>query len=260
MRGVSAGLDGELAVAGGDDAWTSSRDTCRPAGMDAVVTRVSSGHDPVDLAAAVCAAREGDEDAFRVLYREVQPGLLRYLRGLVGDDADDVASETWLQVTRDIRTFRDHGTGFRGWAARIARNRALDHLRRHRRRPVTIVPAELLAEVADGYDVADETVTAAATRSAIALIATLPRDQAEAILLRIVMGLDAKAAAKVLGKRPGSVRTAAWRGLRRLAVLLDAPSADQAGSSRSGGATPAGDVTGRGRVTKSARPAPEEVR
>ncbi|HET8659909.1 MAG TPA: sigma-70 family RNA polymerase sigma factor [Micromonosporaceae bacterium] len=225
---------------------------------------MSSGHDPVDLAAAVAAAREGDEDAFRVLYREVQPGLLRYLRGLVGDDADDVASEAWLQIARDIRTFRDHGAGFRGWAARIARNRALDHLRHHRRRPVTIVPAELLAEVADGYadgyDLAEETVTAAATRSAVALIATLPRDQAEAILLRVVMGLDANAAAKVLGKRPGSVRTAAWRGLRRLAALLDAPGSEPTGSARPGGATPAAGVAGRSRVTKSARPTPEEVR
>ena len=41
-----------------------------------------------------------DEDAFRVLYRTVQPGLLRYLRVLVGDDAEDVASEAWLQIAR----------------------------------------------------------------------------------------------------------------------------------------------------------------
>ncbi|HET8684724.1 MAG TPA: sigma-70 family RNA polymerase sigma factor [Micromonosporaceae bacterium] len=230
------------------------------------VTRVGSGHDPVDLAAAVAAAREGDEDAFRVLYREVQPGLLRYLRGLVGEDADDVASEAWLQIARDIRTFRDQGAGFRGWAARVARNRALDHLRRHRCRPVTLVPAELLADVADRYDVADEAVTAAATRSAIALVATLPRDQAEAILLRTVMGLDAIAAARVLGKRPGSVRTAAWRGLRRLAALLEAPSVDrtgqtgQTGPTRPGSGPRADDMTCRSRVTKSARPTPEEVR
>ena len=53
--------------------------------------------------------------------------------------------------------------------------------------------------------------------AALALIARLPRDQAEAVLLRVVVGLDAKAAAKVLGKRAGAVRTAAHRGLRALA-------------------------------------------
>ncbi len=48
----------------------------------------------------------------------------------------------------------------------------------------------------------------------------LPRDQAEAVLLRVVVGLDGPAAARVLGKRPGAVRTAAYRGLRRLARQL----------------------------------------
>ncbi|MGW5234218.1 sigma factor-like helix-turn-helix DNA-binding protein, partial [Streptomyces nodosus] len=40
------------------------------------------------------------------------------------------------------------------------------------------------------------------------------------VLLRVVVGLDAPAAARVLGKRPGAVRTAAHRGLRRLAREL----------------------------------------
>jgi RNA polymerase sigma-70 factor (ECF subfamily) len=55
---------------------------------------------------------------------------------------------------------------------------------------------------------------------AITLIATLPRDQAEAVLLRVVMGLDAATVGRVLGKRPGAVRTATHRGLRRLAERL----------------------------------------
>jgi RNA polymerase sigma-70 factor, ECF subfamily len=183
-----------------------------------------SGDQSLDLSAAVEAARHGDEQAFGVLYRAVQPGLLRYLRGLVGYDAEDVASEVWLQIARDIRSFREEGAGFRGWAARIARNRALDHLRRQRRRPVGAVPIELLNHLPDSQDTADQAITAVATSAAIALIATLPQDQAEAILLRTVVGLDARAAGLVLGKRAGSVRTAAWRGLRRLAVDLSAGS------------------------------------
>ena len=59
------------------------------------------------------------------------------------------------------------------------------------------------------------------TAAALALIATLPRDQAEAVLLRAVVGLDATAAGKVLGKRAGAVRVAAHRGLRTLARLLE---------------------------------------
>jgi RNA polymerase sigma-70 factor (ECF subfamily) len=191
---------------------------------------VSSDQAAADLSAAVRAARGGDEAAFRLLYREVQPGLLRYLRGLVGDDAEDLASETWLQVARDIRSFRDEGAGFRGWAVTIARHRALDHVRRNQRRPVTGLPMELLDDLPDGQDTADQAIRLEATNATIAFIATLPPDQAEAVLLRVVVGLDAKAAAKVMGKRPGAVRTAAWRGLQTLARRLEEQRVTHAGA------------------------------
>jgi RNA polymerase sigma-70 factor (ECF subfamily) len=215
---------------------------------------------PVDLAAAVDAAREGDEAAFGMLYREVHPGLLRYLRGLVGDDAEDVASEVWLQIARDIRSFREEGAGVRAWAVTIARHRALDHLRKLRRRPADVVPAEVLVDLPDSQDTADQAITAAATKAAIALIATLPRDQAEVILLRTVVGLDARAVGEVLGKRPGSVRTTAWRGLRRLAALLErepCPGHPAAvlGAGRDARAEPAPAP-----VTKSSGSTPEDTR
>jgi RNA polymerase sigma-70 factor, ECF subfamily len=194
---------------------------------------LTAGQEAGDLSVSVRAARRGDEEAFRQLYREVQPGLLRYLRGLVGEDAEDLASETWLQVARDIRSFRDEGAGFRGWAATIARHRALDHLRRNQRRPQPGPPLDELVDLPVVEDTAEQVVTIAATNATIAFIATLPTDQAEAVLLRVVMGLDAKAAAKVMGKRPGAVRTAAWRGLRTLADRLE-----RAGVTNAGAATP----------------------
>jgi RNA polymerase sigma-70 factor, ECF subfamily len=176
-----------------------------------------------ELAAALPAARRGDEKAFRVLYRSVQPALLRYLRVLVGQDAEDVASEAWLQVARDLASFHGDGDGFRGWATTIARNRAMDHLRRQSRRPVVDGPVEDLPEQSGTEDTAESAVDALATDAALALIARLPRDQAEAVLLRVVVGLDAAGAGRVLGKRPGAVRTAAHRGLRKLADYLEHP-------------------------------------
>jgi RNA polymerase sigma-70 factor (ECF subfamily) len=175
----------------------------------------------------VVAAQHGDAAAFDTLYVTVQPGLLRYLRGLVGDDAEDVAADAWLQIARDLPGLRDTH-GFRGWAATVARHRALDHLRHHKRRPVVATPDEDLALlVAQHRDSADDAMEAESTETALALIASLPSDQAEAVLLRVVMGLDTNAAAVVLGKRPGAVRVAAHRGLRRLAERLseipDAP-------------------------------------
>jgi RNA polymerase sigma-70 factor (ECF subfamily) len=186
-----------------------------------------------DLAAAVAAAQGGSEEAFRLLYRAVQPGLLRYLRVLVGAEAEDVAAEAWLQVARDLAAFRGDGDGFRGWVTTIARHRALDQLRYRRRRPAVVDGAEdQLVELPGKADTAGSAVEAMGTDAALALIARLPPDQAEAVLLRVVMGLDVAAAARVLGKRAGAVRTAAYRGLRRLAEYLE-----QAGVTESGDVT-----------------------
>ena len=176
--------------------------------------------DSVDLSAALAAAQRGDDESFRMIYRAVQPLLLRYLHALVNADAEDVASETWLQIARDLHSFRGDYDGFRGWAATIARHRAMDHVRRVRRRPSTAVPVEELSELAGDADPASQALDALSTRAAIDLIASLPRDQAEAVLLRVVMNLDTATTARVLGKRVGAVRTAAYRGLHRLAERL----------------------------------------
>jgi RNA polymerase sigma-70 factor (ECF subfamily) len=176
----------------------------------------------------VAEAQRGNQEAFRAVYRDMQPRLLRYLQALVGDEAEDIASETWLHIARDLHTFQGDSDGFRGWAATIARHRALDHLRRQSRRPPPVlVPAEDLVGLAAADDTEAAAEDALSTAAAVRFICSLPRDQAEAVLLRAVLGLDAASAAAVLGKRPGAVRTAAYRGLRTLARQLE-----QAGEGR----------------------------
>ncbi|MBT2396524.1 RNA polymerase sigma factor [Streptomyces sp. ISL-100] len=192
--------------------------------------------DDAELTAAVLAAQDGDENAFRTVYRAVHPRLLGYIRTLVGDpEAEDVASESWLQIARDLDRFSGDADRFRGWAARIARNRALDHIRMRGRRPAIGGDETELAAKPGACDTADEAMEALATGDTLALIAQLPQDQAEAVVLRVVVGLDAKSAAETLGKRPGAVRTAAHRGLKRLAELLNAADAGGSGSGSVGG-------------------------
>ncbi|MFJ9509018.1 RNA polymerase sigma factor [Streptomyces anulatus] len=176
-------------------------------------------HD-AELGAAVDRAQQGDDEGFAIAYRLVQPGLIGYVRGLVGDDAEDVASEAWLEIARDLGRFRGDGAGFRGWTAAIARHSALDHLRRQKRRPRTSLLEQDMLELPGGHDTAAAVLEKLSTEQALELIGSLPRDQAEAVLLRVVVGLDGPASARVLGKRPGAVRTAAYRGLKRLAGQL----------------------------------------
>lgn len=183
--------------------------------------------DDAELTAAVLAAQGGDEHAFRAVYRTVHPRLLGYIRSLVGEtDAEDVASESWLQIARDLDRFSGDADRFRGWAARIARNRALDHIRMRGRRPAVGGDETELADKPADSDTVAEAMESLSTSRTMDLIARLPQDQAEAVVLRVVVGLDAKSAADTLGKRPGAVRTAAHRGLKRLAELLSADGSD----------------------------------
>ncbi|MFJ2767487.1 RNA polymerase sigma factor [Streptomyces sp. NPDC087300] len=184
--------------------------------------RRTQAHDE-ELGRAVTAAQRGDEAAFAIAYRLVQPGLVGYLRGLVGTEgetAEDVAAETWLEIARDLGRFRGDGAGFRGWTATIARHRAFDHLRRQKTRPRPAALEQDVLELPGPHDTPEQALEEISTRRVLDLIAELPRDQAEAVLLRVVVGLDGPATARVLGKRPGAVRTAAHRGLRRLGERL----------------------------------------
>jgi RNA polymerase sigma-70 factor (ECF subfamily) len=169
------------------------------------------------------AAVSGDEAAFARLWHDAHPPLLRYLRVVVGDAADDVAADVWLEVARKLRRFRGTEHEFRGWLFTLARRRAIDMRRSCDRRPVR------LTADADELDrpAMDDTEAAAlenlSTEGALALIATLPSRQAEVIVLRVIAGLDVGQVARITGTRQGAVRAASHRGLRVLAARLSMP-------------------------------------
>lgn len=168
----------------------------------------------------LAAAKEGDESAFVELFRSVQPALLRYLSTIGGPLAEDVAGETWVSVVRGLDRFSGDESGWRAWVFTIARARLVDAQRRLSRMPDTVDAQEVLESRPDGVDVHAHVEEIFSTEAALALIGRLPVDQAEAVLLRHVAGLDVARTAEVLDKRPGAVRVAAHRGLRRLSELL----------------------------------------
>ncbi|WP_460602974.1 RNA polymerase sigma factor [Jatrophihabitans fulvus] len=187
-------------------------------------------HDVADAAdgpGLLDRVRAGDQAAFAELYRDVQPRLRRYATVLIGADAEDVTSEAWLQIARDVRGFAGDLDAFRGWAAKIVRNRALDLARYRSRRPADATPLEDLLRMEQpgpvaGADAAELALERISTERALELIAQLPRDQAEAVLLRAVVGLDSATAGEVLGKSATAVRVSAHRGLKRLGRTLRA--------------------------------------
>jgi RNA polymerase sigma-70 factor (ECF subfamily) len=172
------------------------------------------------FAAVLDAAAAGDEQAFGILWRDLQPGLLRYLNTLAPGAGEDLASDTWLRVVRGLGRFRGGEPAFRAWVFTVARHRAIDRWRRQARRADQSVPLDTLVDLPGPDDPAGAAVDAVSSRAALAMIATLPPDQAEVVLLRVVAGLEVAEVAALTGKRPGNVRVLAHRALRRLAERL----------------------------------------
>ncbi len=170
-----------------------------------------------DLADALARARSGDETGFLELWRALQPRLLRYLRVLSCGDAEDVASETWLQVVRDLQRFSGSEEDFRRWLFTVGRHRAIDSVRARIRRPIAALPADADL-LPDRQQVEDQVLDGLSVGAAIALLTALPPDQAEAVALRVIAGLETAAVAGILGKSAGAVRVALHRGLRALAA------------------------------------------
>lgn len=165
-------------------------------------------------------ASEGDATAYAQIWRTFNPPLVRYLGVMAGwQDADDLASTTWLEVVRGLGGFEGDEAHFRAWIFTIARHRFLDQRRMERRRPRTV--SDLDVDVPGDPDATYRDIeTADATRRALSLIATLSPDQAEAVMLRVVADLDAETVARIMRKRPGTVRVLAHRGIRRLAEMF----------------------------------------
>jgi len=170
---------------------------------------------------ALQRAQNGEEAGFVELWRTLHPPLLRYLSVGRNDSPEDIAAETWLQVIRDLGKFAGTGADFRGFLFTVARNRAIDAGRARTARPVTLVADPV--DQGQTPSAETEALEAVSTQSALALVATLPQDQAELVMLRVVAGLDVAQVAAIVDKQPGTVRVAVHRALRTLRHRLTDP-------------------------------------
>lgn len=171
------------------------------------------------------AARQGAPWAVGALWREYQPALLRYLTAGEPSLAEDLASDVWLEVARGLPRFRGGAADFRGYLFTIARHRLIDQRRAAARRKTQ--PVAWIEDRPAGDDAVGDIVEGLSPEGALALLRTLPADQAEAIMLRVVAGLDVAQVARIMNKRPGSVRVLAHRGLKALAERLAPATAGQ---------------------------------
>jgi RNA polymerase sigma-70 factor (ECF subfamily) len=157
-------------------------------------------------------ARQGSEAAWRELYDGLAPVVLGYLRANNAPDPEDVLSEIFLQVARDLPRFDGDEAGFRSWVFTIAHHRLIDARRRSARRPVELSPdPPEPTERAD--DAAEEALARIGLEEVHRVLALLSDDQRAVLLLRVLADMSVEDVAKTVGKRPGAVKALQRRGL-----------------------------------------------
>ena len=161
------------------------------------------------------APRERAVLDFEALYRSSRDDVYAYVATLLRDRsaAEDVTAAAFERAFRKQRTFKPDRGSSRGWLFGIARNAALDELRRRAR------TAELPAEVpARDDDLAERAVMRASVAAALAGLP--PRDR-EVVALKYHAGLDNEELAAVLGVSVSNAGTLLHRAMTKLREAVD---------------------------------------
>ena len=193
----------------------------RPGGNDNVSQLQPSPRDdqPSDdrqVLRAVVRAKAGDQEAIRYLYCRHADDVYGYVRSIVRDhhDAEDVTQDVFAKLRASIAKYEPRQVPFSAWIFRVARNAALDHLRRQRSIPV--------AEVRSGHETDHWTEAGEALSKALG---ELSPDQREVVALRHIVGLTPSEIAERTGRTEASVHGLHHRGrsvMRRVLTAADA--------------------------------------
>jgi RNA polymerase sigma-70 factor (ECF subfamily) len=179
------------------------------------------------------AAAGGNERAAGELYDRHAPGLYRFLVLMLGDHqaAEDALQETFAYCFRNAARYDPQLSALGVWLRQVAFNLARNELRRRRRKPAvsldTLVPSEgrlhPLSELLAGKD------RGAARRNAalaLELLALLPEEARQVLVLRFVEGLAPREISTVLGLKPKAVSMRIWRAIQELQEKLERERAD----------------------------------
>lgn len=164
------------------------------------------------------AARTGAEWAWTAIYRDLAPAVLGYLRAHGAAEPEDLTSEVFLGLVRQLPSFEGDEEGFRSLVFVIAHRRLLDERRHLTRHPVDAVEAEKLDRPEGNAE--DDAIASLSTRRVRELIQELAPDQRDVLLLRIIGGVTVDDAAIAMGRSRGAVKALQRRGLATIARKL----------------------------------------
>jgi RNA polymerase sigma-70 factor (ECF subfamily) len=168
-------------------------------------------------------AVRGQPAAIDTLLRQIRPMIVRYCRARLGrisghyHAADDVAQEVCIAVVSALPRYQDVGRPFASFVFGIASHKVADAMRSAAR---LAIPTEDLPDGPDDRPGPEETAVACLeAERARALLARLPVNQRELLVLRVLSGLSAEETGHALGMSAGAVRVAQHRALARLRVI-----------------------------------------
>ena len=163
----------------------------------------------------VKAYLEGDVGAFEVLYLRYEGPLFGYVLGMVREreEAEDILQETFLKIMRSFDLYREQGS-FRSWLYTVASNLCRDHLRKRSRHEQLV--RERLQVGSDAPD--PEVILERSETSQLLsrLVADLPTEQKEVVLLRMRGDLSFRAIARLQGCPLGTALGRMQRAVRTL--------------------------------------------
>lgn len=166
------------------------------------------------------AARANAPWAFQRLYEDLAPTVTGYLRLRGAAEPDDLCSEVFLGLFRNLRSFSGDEDGFRSWVFTIAHRRLLDERRSAGRRPETETLSDPLASL-EGGDVEAEALEELGAGWVGEVLDVLTPEQREVVLLRVVADLPVEVVAEIVGRRPGAVRALQHRAIETLRRELE---------------------------------------
>lgn len=170
------------------------------------------------FASILDAAKSGGEWAWSAIYRDLWRPVVGYLASRGAAEPEDIASEVFLKIARNIHTFDGDETSFRSWVFVIAHRSLIDDRRHRSRRPET---SEWTPDVGDSGNVEDEAVDNLITRELLDAFESLTDAQRDVLALRMVGGLTLEQTAQVMGKRAGAIKALQRRALAALQQELD---------------------------------------
>src|SRR2546425_7389123 len=129
----------------------------------------------------------GDGEAFGILIRRYEPGLLRFATRMLGnpDAAADAVAESLVRAYRHLAQCRD-ASRLRSWLYRITGNRCRSHLARRHTNDISLSDAPPLADGSDAWAVLERNEQVALVQRALA---GLSAEKREAFVLKHVGGM-----------------------------------------------------------------------